>query len=295
MDDHLILINLILGALGGILFSSGSVIGVSVALLRLCKPQTGAAVLGCILGPGFAVALGLLWWGYATDFFGSKNSPPVWFVVTPALICAGVGIVTGSLSAAALNRRLTAGESRASIWKIPVTVSSVYLFSAIAIVLGQFGYLSRNTWKSSFALSKALRDARSVRFVEFVPLKPGELILAQKSATPEDVARFRSATSPWFLPYAPHGSCCFEPHHRVEIVRADGTALTFLVCFLCGNFLLDPSATDADTGGEIDLPSSWRESLSSFFASIGMTPKTSEEYSAFAPRDPNDQDAKTEL
>jgi hypothetical protein len=163
-----------------------------------------------------------------------------------------------------------------------------------AVVLGGLVYIERDTWKSSYRLSKALRNPRSVTFVEFTPVESGLFVLARKAATPEDIAGFRSATSPWFLPFQPHGALCFNPHHRVEIVGADGTKLTFEVCFLCGNFYVDPLVADASTGGAVDLPPSWDKTLSSFFASIGMTPKTQEEYSAFYHRDANDQEAKAQ-
>jgi hypothetical protein len=205
-----------------------------------------------------------------------------------------IGVVTSTLGVAAVRRRLTATIPRPAIWKILITVPLVILLSAMAVALGGAGYLERDTWKSSYRLSQALRNARSVTFIEFAPAKSGSFVLGRKVATPKDVARFQDATSPWFLPYGPSGALCSRPHHRVEIIRADGTALTFFVCFLCGNFYLEPEASDASTGGAVDLPPSWEKSLSSFFASIGMAPKTDQEYSAFDQRDSNDQNAKAE-
>lgn len=284
----------VLVALGAILLPFGSVSILSGALLFLCRPKARATVLSSILGPAIAVAVGLLWWGGATDFFGSKRGTTTWLIVTPALICASIGIVTATLTVVALRRRFATPRPRPTIWKVLILVPLVILLSAMAVALGSAVYLERDTWKSSYRLSQALRDARSVTFVEFAPVKSGEFVLARKTATAEDVARFQNAISPWFLPYGPRGSCCFHPHHRVEIVRADGTALTFLVCFLCENFMLHPRAADASTGGEVPLPPSWQKSLSSFFVSIGMAPKTAEEYSAFDHRDSNDQDAKAE-
>ena len=136
-------------------------------------------------------------------------------------------------------------------------------------------YFNRYTWKSLYGLSNALRNARSVSFVEFAPsIIPGEsgLALARKAATADDISRFRQATSPWFLPFKPRDPLCFEPHHRVEIIRADGTEVTFLVCFMCGNFYFGP-LDDTNPFGEVDLPPSSEKSLRSFFTSIGMAPK----------------------
>jgi hypothetical protein len=277
-------------ALCAILLSFGGVIILSGALLFSFRPKTRAGVFFCIVGPAIAVAPGLLWWGSATDFFGSKRGAIPWLIVTPALICASIGVVTATLAVAALRCRLTTTRPRPAIWKILIVVPSVLLLSAMAVALGEVVYIERDTWKPSFRISKALRNARSVTFVEF----RGQFVLARKVAMPEDIARFQNAISPWFLPYGPSGSLCSVPHHRVEIVRVDGTALTFFVCFLCGNFYLDPLAADASTGGSVDLPPSWEKSLSSFFASIGMAPKTYEEYSALDHRDSNDQDPKVE-
>lgn len=281
-------------ALCAILLPFGSVIVLSAALLFLSRPKSRAAARACILGPPIAVVLGSLWWGKSTHFFGSETGSVPWFNVAPALVCMVIGVVTSTLGVAAVRRRLTATIPRPAIWKILITVPLVILLSAMAVALGGAGYLERDTWKSSYRLSQALRNARSVTFIEFAPAKSGSFVLGRKVATPKDVARFQDATSPWFLPYGPSGALCSRPHHRVEIIRADGTALTFFVCFLCGNFYLEPEASDASTGGAVDLPPSWEKSLSSFFASIGMAPKTDQEYSAFDQRDSNDQNAKAE-
>lgn len=289
------MVHLILVALLAIMLPFGGVIILSVALLFLCKPKTRVAAVACFLVPTVAVAFALLWWGSSTGFFGHGAAGPIlWFVVGPVLACVVIGVVAAAFTVACIRRRLTDTRPRANIVKTLATVLFAIVFSAIAVVLGSLGYIERDTWKSSFRLSHAVRNARSVTFVEFTPVESGLFVLARKAATPGDIAGFRSATSPWFLPYEPRGALCFEPHHRVEIVRADGTELTFLVGFLCGNFYLDPLAANASTGGAIPLPPSWHKTLSSFFASIGMAPKTYEEYSAFYHRDANDQETKVQ-
>jgi hypothetical protein len=178
--------------------------------------------------------------------------------------------------------------------KTLIVILAAIVVVPIALAVGGLTYLERDTWKSSYRLSNALRSARSVSFVEFTHAKSGSFILDRRAGTPDDISRFRRATSPWFLPFKPHGALCSEPHHYVEIVSADGTKLTFYVCFLCGNFFFDPPAADASTGGAVDLPPSWDTSLSSFFASIGMPPKTHEEYLAYYDREANDPEAKAE-
>ncbi|HEX4630320.1 MAG TPA: hypothetical protein VH188_05095 [Chthoniobacterales bacterium] len=281
---------LILVALCAILLPLGSVIILSVALLLLRKPQTPRAVLACVLSSAIAVVFALLCWGKATHFFGSETGSVPRFVVTPALVCATIGVVTATVAVVAGQRRVAGTTLRAPLWRVLITVSAVILVSAIAVVFGGLAYLERDTWKTSSRISKALRNARSVTLVEFAR----QSVLARKTATPEDVVRFQHALSPWFLPYAPPGALCSVPHHRVEIVSADGTELTFFVCFLCGNFYVEPTAIDASTGGAVDLPPSWEKPLTSFFASIGMRPKSDEEYRAFPDADSNDSKANSE-
>jgi hypothetical protein len=180
--------------------------------------------------------------------------------------------------------------------KILIAVLIATVLVPLAVTVGGVVYLNRDTWKSSYRLSNALRNARSVLFVEFTHgFRPGEsgFVLARRTATADDISRFRRATGPWFLPFERRGPLCFEPHHRVEIVREDGTELTFSVCFLCGNFdVFTPD--DASAGTEVDSPPSWDKSLRSFFTSIGMAPKTREEYGeiAFNHRQANDREAK---
>jgi hypothetical protein len=177
--------------------------------------------------------------------------------------------------------------------KILIAALIAILLVPIALVVGGVMYLNRDTWKSSYRLSNALRNARSVSFNEFTPTESGPLVLARRAATADDISRFRRAASPWFLPFEPNYALCFEPHHSVEIVRADGTELTFLVCFLCENFSV---GTLDGPAGEVPLPPSWDDSLRSFFTSIGMAPKTGEEYSAleFYHRKENDREAKAQ-
>lgn len=177
--------------------------------------------------------------------------------------------------------------------KALIAVLIVIVLVPMALVVGGVMYLNRDTWKSSYRLSNALRNARSVSFEEFTPTESGPLVFARKAATADDISRFRRAASPWFLPFKPTYALCFEPHHSIKIVRADGTELKFLVCFLCENFWV---GTLDGPVGEVPLPPSWDNSLRSFFTSIGMAPKTREEYSEleFSHREANDRAAKAQ-
>jgi hypothetical protein len=163
--------------------------------------------------------------------------------------------------------------------RIPRAVKIAVLIAIVLapLAVGGLMYLVGDTWKSSYRLSNALRNARSVSFVEYQGGESGSFVLVRREATADDISRFRRATSPWFLAYKPNTMLCFEPHHSVDIVRSDGTELRFLVCFLCENFAVC-TPDDGSAGREVALPPSWDKSLRSFFTSIGMAPKTAEEY-----------------
>jgi hypothetical protein len=279
-----------LSSLVAILLPFAGVLIVSVSLLSLCKPKTRLSAVGCFFVSAVAVILGLLWWSRFSRFFPSATDPIVWFVVGPVLACTIIGLAAAAFTAAAIRRRLTGSGRRHEIKKTFAIVLVAILFSSIVVGLGQLAFLERGTWMSSYSLSNALRKARSVTFVEFTPNETGVLVLGRKVATPEEVTRFQNAISPWFLPFEPQSALCSQPHHRVEIVRADGTQLTFYVCFLCGNFFLEPA--ELEIGGTPPLPPSWERSLSSFFASIGMAPRTSEEYFSFDHTDWTSEEAK---
>ena len=54
--------------------------------------------------------------------------------------------------------------------------------------------------------------------------------------------------------------CIFVPHHRIEIVSADGSKLVLEICFHCGEHFV--------AGDRVRiLPAGWRASLRSFFQS----------------------------
>jgi hypothetical protein len=156
------------------------------------------------------------------------------------------------------------------------------LFVSVALVIAVLLlWSSAEAWSSSRRLSSALRDAQNVTFVEFTRgLISGELVFRRVTASPEDIARLKSATSPWFAVIPPWKAMCFTPHHRIEIVRADRSEMRFEVCFLCHNFTFDKEP-------ENTLPGSWQSSLAAFFTSVGMPPRTYEEYQDLAAKHPD--------
>ncbi len=60
--------------------------------------------------------------------------------------------------------------------------------------------------------------------------------------------------------------CVFSPHHRIEIERQDHSVFIWEICFTCGEHQLPNDRNRI-------LPDGWKESLSSFFESIGMDPE----------------------
>lgn len=125
-----------------------------------------------------------------------------------------------------------------------------------------------NTWNASATISNALDNAKSVVLVEFN--EGGDT--TRVAAGPDEVAELRRATTRWLVPSGPEGALCFDPHHRVDVVRADGSQFHFIICFECRNFQLDSPRT-----GIVGLPYPWRKSLTTFFRSAGMKPFNSDD------------------
>jgi hypothetical protein len=162
-------------------------------------------------------------------------------------------------------------------------------FGIALIIAVLFALSIREGWRSSHRLSAALKDARAVSFVEFTRgMISGELIFSRVTAKADDIARLKTATSPWVAVVPPWKAMCFTPHHRVEITRADGSQTRFDICFLCHNFAFDREP-------EITLPAAWQHSLATFFASVGMPARTSEEYREHIAKHPDHELLDKEL
>ena len=127
---------------------------------------------------------------------------------------------------------------------------------------------SVGTWTASINISRALDNAASVTLIEFDD--SGDRI--RVAAGPKEVAELRRATNRWLVPSENEGGLCFDPHHRVDVVRADGSEFHFVICFECRNFQLEPSLTTIT-----DLPNPWRKSLTALFKSKGMSPWNSDD------------------
>lgn len=159
----------------------------------------------------------------------------------------------------------------------------VYRHSIVGITLA-----NRDAWMSSRRLSTALKGARAVTLIEYVPGK----LIARKTATPDEITRLQSAASKSFRPFRPDIFGCWEPHHSLDIVRADGSDVIVEICFLCGKF-----GFLSDDESVVPLPPSLTKSLTLFFTSVGMRPKTYEEYLAMEPstNDVQAEEAKNKL
>jgi hypothetical protein len=127
---------------------------------------------------------------------------------------------------------------------------------------------SADTWRASDRISRALEGAKAVVLVEFDDT--GDTI--RVPAGVKETAELRRATDRWLWPSGPGGFLCFDPHHRVEVVRSDGSHFGFIICFECRNFQLDPPEE-----GITSLPDPWRKPLTALFKSAGMKPFNSDE------------------
>jgi hypothetical protein len=139
---------------------------------------------------------------------------------------------------------------------------------AITLVVGTFVKRDRYSWATSRSLSAALRNSRSVVLVEH----SGGVEIARKTATPDEISRLQKAISVWPRPFAPETFLCWVPRHSIEIVRADGSEVSADVCFSCGKFAIE------DLPFVAPLPPYLAKTLAPYFASVGMAPKTEEEY-----------------
>jgi hypothetical protein len=150
---------------------------------------------------------------------------------------------------------------------LALVATVVYFRDLIGTVI-RFEY---SEWKATRELRLALEKPRSVILTEYA----GDVIINRVVCAPEQILALRKATNKRFWPFSPKIPLCFEPHHSITIVRADGSTLEVYICFLCGNF-----AFHDKTGVVLDIPPYWSASLLSFFRNLGMSPRTYEKYNA---------------
>lgn len=159
---------------------------------------------------------------------------------------------------------------------------AVLLMAIAAVVLGFRFCTSRGSWAVSRKLSDALNTAQSVTLVEFeessVDVRQ-ELVFQRVPATTKQIEALKKATGPWFAPIPSKSMACFEPHHRVEISKADGTILRFTLCFSCGNFGLGSHFGS--------IPEVWFGPLRNIFTDAGMPRRTFAEYETMTKNHPD--------
>ena len=158
-------------------------------------------------------------------------------------------------------------RSRRAKWLVFFVPLACLLILTLAFrdVLISAARLSVNTCEASRRLSSALEGARSVEFIEYTEQEGDRLKII---ANPEQIAQLTRATTYWLIPSRPKPGLCFNPHHRVEIVKADGSVFKFAVCFECNGFELN----DPPWSNLFVLPDPWNDSLAGLLKSMKMKP-----------------------
>ena len=130
------------------------------------------------------------------------------------------------------------------------------------------------TWTATRRLAFALDGAREVVLIETA----AKVEIARKVATVEEISRLRRSLTTWPRPFYSKGSLCFLPHHAIEIHAADGSTFTCNICFLCEELATNDGSHTEESIRFALIPPYLAEPLAVFFTSIGMPPKTMEEY-----------------
>lgn len=163
--------------------------------------------------------------------------------------------------------------------KVP-RLLKVLILTFVTLMVGLVGWvisiLDVPSWSVLRRLSIDLKGARSVTLREYA----WDTTLAQRKIASDDIERLRRIVGKWPRPFYSKGCLGFEPHHDIEIVRADGSEITISICFLCQTTVL---YRDGDRAYPHDLPTYVDQPLIAFFASVGMKPKSQEEYDAYQP------------
>src|SRR5436190_7644888 len=148
--------------------------------------------------------------------------------------------------------------------RIVLIILTVIVVLAAALVVRAFVRRDRYSWATSRSLSVALQNSHGVVLVEHST----GVEIARKTATPEEISRLQKAISVWPRPFVPEIYSCWVPRHSIEIVRADGSQVSADVCFSCGKFGIE------DLPFVAPLPPYLGKTLATYFASVGMAPKT---------------------
>jgi len=166
---------------------------------------------------------------------------------------------------------------------------SIGLFFLLGLAVFAFAFFvglpSYQLASASLSLDRALRGAQSVTINEFVQYfdtsgrdpEPRYRVLSSIIPKPEQVEELRRATNGFITIGSPLShKRCFDPHHRIEIVRADGSFLRLEICFECDNFRLDEGTIKT-------MPRSWLQRLPTVFGNVGVLIRGREEYAKLNP------------
>lgn len=162
-------------------------------------------------------------------------------------------------------------------------ISLKRIFAAVFIVI--FAYVAFESiaeWEETKPLAMALKNARSVTLVELVTLKDDSRVapggrwpyveLRRREATPSEIQALADAAGFHLALDADKMDIrCYEPHHRVIIKEADGSAFTLTICFTCAKY-------EFNEEGVQDTPQPWASRLYIFFNSVGMPERSEGEY-----------------
>jgi hypothetical protein len=156
--------------------------------------------------------------------------------------------------------------------KVKVVIALVMVAVLLAVLARTSGLVFYDRYARTISrnLSNALEGARSVVLVEHT----AGIEIARRIATPDEISRLRRVISVWPRPFIREAYLCWVPHHSIEIVRVDGSQVNADVCFVCGKFTIE------DVPFVAPLPPYLAKPLASFFASVGMAPKSDDEYAS---------------
>jgi hypothetical protein len=174
-------------------------------------------------------------------------------------------------------------------WKIMGRGARVLVVGCLGAIFFLFvGLPSAYQWWEGHKLISALMDARSVAVVEFMPqfesrpdshqlVEKPDLELRRIVLAPAQIFELSRATSSFLnVSFSMSATLCYNPHHRIEIIRGDGSKFSLDICFECEKYQY------AGDGMVHNLPPAWEAALRDFFTQVGMPPHTEAEYGQLA-------------
>ena len=170
------------------------------------------------------------------------------------------------------------------MWQKPIRWSRRITRCLIALVIGTAAYFGFvEPWVCGLTLRhsilREIAGAKEIRVIEHsikwddihagkFPIKPNwkETVYATVTLTSNQASQLRTIFSPArdysdFIDPA----CIFEPHHRIQMLRPDGSVYSIEICFLCGQLAINGE-------NERMFPVGWESRLDGFISSISLRP-----------------------